>query len=384
MAVQQGRASFTQQMQGTLAGFHEQMKTDESTLGGGGEAPAGIDNGVARLTECKVDIYKSGEFKGKWYFLASGVVVLPKEHDGLPCEGLRTQIGPEPLCDTPKRTGEKARKTAKDHYEWLLKALRTLGVNTKGLSFVQVEAAIAAVKKQKPYFMFRTWKGKPTKEFPNPRVNHSWESALPNFDPSKVSSDQADGVVDQSDGVSDEVAQEAAQAPTPARKPAAPAPAKGGKPAAKPAPVVDDISGVATDDLVTRANEGDGDAQAELERRAMDLGWSQEAFAAATSWEESGHMATEMPPSEEGGDGGEPAEGEEGGEAAWMPEIDTVYKYTPLVKGPGGKVVKGKKEVECLVTAINEADRTCTLKNTVDGKTKYIDVPVDDLSGFEE
>lgn len=388
MAVQQGKSSFTQQMQGQLATFHEQMKGDDSLLGGGGDVPPNIENGVAQLSDIKVDIYKSGEFKGKWYFYAAGVCHLPKEVDGLPCEGLRTTIGPEPLCDTPKRTGEKARKTAKDHYEWMLKALRTLGVNTKNIQFGQIESVLAALKKSKPFFMFRTWRGKPTKEFPNPRTNHTWVCPLPAFDPNASVGEE--GVVDNSDGVSDgeERHEEPQQAPPtkPAGKPAGKSVTKPAAPAKKqaalppPEPEPSDLAEQDVETLVTSANEGDADAQQELERRAMELGWSSEAFAAATSWEESGQMATEAPP-EEGGGEDTPAASEE--EEAWMPEVDTVFKYIPPVKGPGGKLVKGKKEVECLVIAVAAPTQSCTLKSNVDGKTIYKDVPVEELIGFE-
>lgn len=147
-------------------------KDDETNFGGGGSLPEGIEHGIAQLVECKFDQYKEGDLTGEYYFYAAGIVVAPETHNDIRIAGLRTSIM-EPVCDTPNRS----RKTVDDHIAWILNELRKLGVDTSGLTIENLEATAAAVKEEATYFRFRTWKGQPTKEFPNPRVNEQWKGA---------------------------------------------------------------------------------------------------------------------------------------------------------------------------------------------------------------
>jgi hypothetical protein len=150
----------------------------------GGGLPAGIEAGIAELRDCHIGTYKDGPNKGKPFFMAAGVVLSPTHHDGTKIAGERTQVGPEPLCDTPAAKGQ--RKTFQDHYDWMRDILYYLGLDIDQFSGLQPAAAeqaiLAGIKTlahpvdpaKRTKFKFRTWKGQVTKEFPNPRVQHQW------------------------------------------------------------------------------------------------------------------------------------------------------------------------------------------------------------------
>lgn len=155
-------------------------KDEESTQEDFGNLPAGIEGGIAQIFDCKIDNYKDGKLKGKPYFSARASVVAPEfftDEHGVKrkIKGLHTKIGPEPLCDTLDRKGDKARRTLDDHVNWVLKQLRTLGVDTSEIEEDDdLQAAIDSVKEDEPYITFRTWRGKATKQFPDPRTNEVW------------------------------------------------------------------------------------------------------------------------------------------------------------------------------------------------------------------
>lgn len=167
----------------------DEHKDDETTMPTGGELPSGIEDGVARLVDCKFDTYKKGDLKGEYYFYAAGEVLSPESHDGVKIQGRRTQIGPEPLCDTPNRS----RSTIDEHLAWIMNEFRKLGVDTAELSIEDLEPTAESLKEAQPVFSFRTWKGKATEQFRNPRVNHQWGGAVDTpFEGESSESDNAD------------------------------------------------------------------------------------------------------------------------------------------------------------------------------------------------
>jgi hypothetical protein len=394
----------------------EAHKNDEVNYGQGGDLPGGIDNGIAQLVECKFGVYKTGDNAGEYFFYAAGTVVKPKEHEGLPIEGLRTQIM-EPMCETPGRS----RETIEDHVAWVVNEMKKLGVATEDVAYDDLESTAAALKESAPYFMFRTWQGEATEQYPNPRVNHTWRKALPDYTPE-----------DDGSAVTDNTAKApSSPAKAPAAAKAAPKPSSAPKasPAAKPASdkeVSEPGTGIGDelDALADKADEGDADAQAELTRRAVAAGIEEKAVEEAESFNAvaqmmrdagaGGESATEGGDSimelgrlaEEDGDqeaadklmeiGAEhdldgnayptwtefaeaivEAQGGASGEtsaadADWAPAKGEMYFYTPP---------KAKKAVECEVMAVFEETRKVNLKNSDDGKTNYKGVSWDDLKG---
>lgn len=382
-------------------------KDDETVLQGGGDLPAGIEGGIARLVLCKFDRYKSGDLEGEPYFMAQGVVVRPIELDGVVVEGLRTGIGPEPICETPSRS----RKTVDDHVGYVLNHLRLLGVDTSELTTdTDMQEAAEALEEEQPHFRFRTWKGDPTPEYPNPRVRHDWRGVV-TFD------EEAD------DGIEDETEEEApkkAAAKKGTKKKGAAKKKKGTKKKESLA------------ELAEAADNGDTAAGAKLASLAEEAGI--EDYEDYETWEEVADLLAEGPPepeeeadeeeasdemtldelgaaanegdetaiealvtmaeaegedpddyeqwsdlamalsgaedeeNEEEEDGDEAEEDEE--EEGFEPEKGDVYFYKPPKK---------RKKVECEVTAVFPGKETCNLKS-LDDSMSYQKVPWSKLS----
>jgi hypothetical protein len=138
---------------------------DKPAEAGNAKLPSGIEGGVAKLVNIKIDEYKTGDLKGQPYFMAQAVVRLPATHEGVPCRGRHTQVGPIPLCDTPSKT----KKTFAEHYADMLNHLKLLGVDTAAtdgdMTPEEVDEFLAASMEEllnpdNPTFTtFRTWKG---------------------------------------------------------------------------------------------------------------------------------------------------------------------------------------------------------------------------------
>lgn len=136
--------------------------------------PEGIDNGIARLTSCEFATYKKGKYQGETYFIAKASVISPEEHSGRKIKGLVT-ILMEPVCTTPNAK----RVSTREHIAEIMAIVRRLGVDTtQHEDEGSIQEAVEALNLAKPYFSFRTWKGKPTDQYPNPRVNTIWGGAV--------------------------------------------------------------------------------------------------------------------------------------------------------------------------------------------------------------
>ena len=404
---------------------------DAKKLPGGGELPDGIENGIARLIDCRFDVFKEGDNKGEYFLLVAATALHPKTKkiDGVEVkvEGKRFQ-NIEPVCDTPKSNG---RKTMDEHIAWILNQFRLLGYDTRPFAkekdpnkvAAMLEAAAAALKAAKPTFAFRTWKGKKQTTGPykdrEPRVNVSWGDAC-KYNPESVD----DGVKDNSppiedhgaiveDDPHDEPASEEVSESTEVELP-------------------EDL-----DELLEVANRGDESdemkmAQIRLNEKAIEAGIEQEAIDATSSWDEVADLirnagATEETEEVETGedetteeidyaalgtaadegdqeaadalsDAGaacDPAldandyatwaeyaeaiaaaqspkeDAEEEVASEWEPVVGDVYYYKPA---------KSPKSVECEVMSVDAGNRTVSIKNMVDKKTIYKGVSWDALS----
>ena len=296
---------------------------DDETKFGRIELPAGIEAGVAQLVECKFGEYEKGDFKGEPYFMAAGVVIEPKEHNGIPVEGQRTQIGPIPICDTPKRT----KQTMEEHIADVLNEFRKLGVSTSEMSEdgSDLEPTAEMLKADRPFFRFRTWKGEKATSGPykgkEPLTNHEWLGVC-QYSPD---GEAGDGVEDATGDAGPEAVEEVAEE--------------------------QDLAA-----LGEAADGGDEEAQAKLQEMAEAANIDPNAIS---TWAE---VAEALSPNNSPEDGAE--------EAGEDPEVGNVYKYRP--KGH-------KKDIECEVTGVFTAKQTVNLKNLDDGKTAYKNVAWSDL-----
>ena len=250
-----------------LAKAVDAHKNDETKVSAGGDLPE-VELGVAQLVECKIGIYKEGDNKGEFFCYMAGTVVSPKKvqlADGswASIEGLRTQFGPEPLCDTKTAKGEI--RDLDSHIAKVLNEFRKLGINTADIGADDIEATCAALKEAMPYFKFRTWKGKPSKEYPNPRINHDWRGLTdytPDGDDGVQDNSASNGQVHDDSSGDDQTDQ-----------------------ATSDVPFGDDL-----DDLVAEAGSDDVNTQAAaheaLTTRAIAAGYDQTAIDGSESWEQ--------------------------------------------------------------------------------------------------
>lgn len=352
-----GKSSFANK----LHQAHEQHKGDETRVSGGGELPEGIEHGIARLALCKIGVFKKGNNIGEPYFMAQGVVCEPKEHtitEGtkkrvVKVAGLRTGIGPIPLCDTKSQAGEVT--TLADHWDRVLNHLRLLDVDTKTITGEQVVTeggkdgyssgpVLQLLEKAKPYFGFRTWKGKATEQYPDPRVNHQWGPTC-EYDPEASS-----GVADETEAPFESEVEESG-------------------------PEIEDEAG--TEEVVdylelgSVADAGKPKAKAEaaqqaLTDRAQEL--SVEGYEDMPTWTEVAEaiVAAEGEPEDGSVDGDE--EEEEFFEEEWAPTVgETCFAKMPRAKEP----------VEVEIKAIN-GEKADVLRKDTNRTTK--NVPFANLS----
>lgn len=369
-------------------------KNDETTFSGGASLPGGIENGVAQLDRCYFGTYEKGDNAGQKFFMASGVVVHPTEHNGFPLIGLRTQIGPEAVCDTPNAT---SRKTIDQHVEWILNEMRKLGYDTRQMTGDEdLEDIAASIQAAAPTFRFRTWQGRKETTGPyagqEPRVNHDWRGhcawnpetgaadavldetapADPSNPPFAASEPEAaaetedlDSLLELAEGGKSEAQQKIAAigkqygvdtdvaetwgAAVESIRAAMAASEQEGT-ADEPAADEPDYNA-----LAAAADNGNQSAADALSAKAIELGLDPNDGDAYPNWTDLGKAVAEAA-----------GEGEAAEPAAYVPAIGDVIFHTPP---------KAKKPVECQILAVFSASETVNLKNLDDGKTVYKAVP---------
>jgi hypothetical protein len=352
----------------------DEHKADEPVFGGGADLPAGIEGGVAKLVQCKFDKHKEGDNKGQYYFMAAGIVQSPKEHGGIPIQGLRTQIGPEPLYDTPSRS----RKTVADHVQWVLNEFHKLGVDTSSMTINDFEATATVLEEEQPTFRFRTWKGsKATSGIykdREPRVQHDWRGIC------EVDAEQEDEPVEDATDEDDETAEAEEEDEAGAAEETEAEATEEDESSGEEAGDEPDL-----DALAEAADTDDKEAGEQLTALAVEAGIASKAVAKAKSWAAVVGMIRKASPAEEEEEAAEEEETAEEEEAAEeeeeekIPEKAELYNYRPTVMDTKTKKrVKAKKPVECEVIAVNAKKQTVDLKN-LDTSKVYKGVSWDDI-----
>lgn len=342
-------------------GFDEN-KDKPPEYGSGGDLPDGINGGIAKLVDCKFDQYKQGNNVGKLFFYAAGVVVQPKEHNGIRIEGLRTSIM-EPLFDDPKKA--TGRKTVQEHMGWILNELKKLGVDTSGMSYDSLESTVEALKEAAPYFRFRTWKGQKatTGQYAGqePRVQHTWSGAIPDY------TEDEDSQVNAVDDQVEETPEEPEADETPAED----------------TPDFDeaDLTSLAKK-ADNKKDKGAGEAQKRLTEMAESQGWTEDEISGADNWTAVAQMIRDGKPEESSDDESSESEeeSEEQGEeeAQEFPYVGAICAYKP--KDP--KTKKPGKSVQCEITSIDKKTKTANLKN-LDTEKPYMMVPLKEITPVE-
>jgi hypothetical protein len=396
-------------------------KGDETEYGNFGDLPPGIDGGIAQLVDCRVLEIKEGkQNSGELMFFARGVVVEPEEVED-PRTGLVVRIKnrnttiSEPLFHTPGRS----RETFEDHMAYVLNQLRKLGLPTEDIAATDEEfnAQLDTLRESAPFFRFRTWQGQKSEQYPDPKVNHTWEGTqgLEDYTPPDEGSpieDDATGPAAPSERLkgngsatrppvspSSQPGRSTTASPTNARptpqgerpsvstgqpggKPVAPsarpatrpATTSAGRPSGKPVaqPVaapetesVDEFSDL--DSLAEKADAEDKESQKSLEAMAMKVGVPREAVKKARSWADvaaliaaAGQPGDDDEEEEEVEDEGEGTEGTEEGSPDDSEEED---EWDGPVVGDMYSYRIGKRLADVEVLEVNAVKQTVTVKN---------------------
>lgn len=356
---------------------HEEAKNAETTYSSFGDLPGGIENGIAQLVECKIDQYKSGEHEGESYFLAAGIVLEPEYHDGIKVAGKRTQIM-EPLCDTPKAGN---RKTFAEHLHWVYNELRKLGIDTSEFEGEDdLKTALSSLVEAEAKFTFRTWKGKPTEEYPDPKTRHEW---LGPYEEEEESEQEEE---DAGKGTKDNTKPKNKEEKMPKKS------SKVEIPAEKELKV-----------WAKKADKGDATACDKLSKFAVSLGYEEDAVEEADNWGEVVKMILSGPPKEEEeeeeedeeeeeedtdeevdeeeteDEEDEDEEEEEDEEEDASPKVGEVWAYAPL---KAGSKTKREKPVQVMISKVNASKKTVECKNPTT-KIVYKNIPFSDLSTDE-
>lgn len=372
MPMQQGKsglgARYGQRINAAVA-QHAQDETDF----GFQRLPPGINNGVAQLTKCYFDTYKTGESIGEYYFRAEGTMLTPASvmtpTGPAKVAGLTTSIM-FPVCD--KKTSKGVKGQAEFIAE-ILNEMRKLGADTSSCASADdMENLAKVLEQEQPYFKVRTSQSAPTVEYPNPRIWENWDGTegLENYDPAA----EVPAAQYQTD-------QTSAPAPTPKA-----GPGKGG--GGKTTVAQDASDGFDELDQLAAAadDERDAKAAAAVTRAAKEAGITAKDVDAAQNWREvvqlikdaAAGTTTETTAAEE-----EPAEEPEEEPAAEELSVTDVVRY--VVKDKNGKPAidpKTKKPVkpaEFTITALNGKKETASLKSNDNPKVKYDNVPWDEL-----
>lgn len=330
MAMQRSEiAGYLAKIKGQGTSAHKKHKGDMTTYGGG-LLPAGIDDGIAQLSNISFGQFKEGPNQGHVYFIARAVVLEPESVKSIAVRGLHTQIGPEALCDTPDASGK--RKTFEDHYAWMLNELRKLGVDTNDLEFDDIESTVELLVEEKPYFRFRTWKGQATAQFPNPKVNHDWQGLIKDYIP-KDANDTLEQYVDAAESnISPET--------------------------------------IDLDDLVSEIeDDGNVDSQDKLMKIALSLGLTRKQIESAKSWTEVVTMIREIEQSRQQGKDEEKEEEEEEKE----PVFDTKSALSEVKIGQNYQYYDPimKKTHKVRVTAADKKTGVVKVKSLTDKKSVF-------------
>lgn len=337
--------------------------------------PAGIEGGIAQLTQCKFGIVAAGKTNaGQPYFQAMGTVVSPTYHEGQKIAGRQTSIM-EMICDTPGR----ARETVEDHVKWILNTMKLLGVEgtediPDGQAATFLEQAAADLVTAAPHFFFRTWSGTKDeivqeggkffvetrggrrgpyateallkKDYPfagsEPRVQSQWLQRT-DYTPEGGA---APGMVDET---SNGQATHAAEPTTSA--------AQDTPGTSEP----DDL-----DALAATAQGGDLDAIEAINAKGLEAGLTQEEIDDLGAWTDLPAMIAAKLEEGGAGDGGTPPD-----EPLPDPKVEDVFFYQVLdAKGVAVKDPKTKKAKpsECEVVTVDKKSKTVTLKDSTTQK----------------
>lgn len=398
---------------------HESRDTPVRISEGGGDLPE-MDFGVALVTECRIEEIPKDKKNAKdkngdpnYRFVLVGIVKMPTEPQPYPDGSMRSVVGMR--TSRYINLTDEENQTFEGQIDKAINEMKKLGCDTSGWGAADLEANCSLIENAGIYTKFRTWMGRVTPQFPNPRLNHDWRGVF-------------EGTVDEGPNqVEDDTAE-----PDGTGKPEVKAIhiGKNGK-VEKEVPFGDKL-----DMIVNDCTSEDDDVQEaavkKLKKLAADLGYTEEDVDNSSSWDEvaewirSGKPKDEGEPEENLAELGakadkEQAKGKEGPACARIRELCDGTEVNPDDYGTWSEVVealqgtgndagdegssvptvgdtfkykgfdpktkaKSKVATEHEVLTVNEDTETVTLKDVKTGKTvvdlrtkKPVQVPFSEL-----
>lgn len=153
MADATGRSSVLAKLGNRAKEVLANHATKEPEIPGMG-LPAGIDNGIAQVVECKFGVVEAGKPKaGATFFMCQGVVKEPQQFKGVTVAGRRTMIYKE-VANAKGEINEKNMEWAQDQ----LKILVGKNADPKMFLLENLEGTAALIRKAKPHTLFKTYK----------------------------------------------------------------------------------------------------------------------------------------------------------------------------------------------------------------------------------
>lgn len=389
MPKQETKSSVLKSLKGKVATAIKKHKDDPVDYGNM-RIPAGIVNGVARLTTAEFATYKKGDNVGKPYCRLAGVVVEPKtiidaKGNVVPVEGCQTSIM-IPLCDTKNGKGEVV--SFESHIADVMNEFKKLDADISWSDDPdedELESTAAELAEKGPYFrlstsvraaMERYNKVTKKKEMSEEGVWENWYGGkgLEDYAPDAAQTEE-DDTKEEPEDPEEVVEQE--ETPKPAKTKAAPAK---GKPPARPPikgkakveePEEPEFDPKSSDDLdlllawFNDDKDGDGLAQDRLKEIAKEAGVPDDVIEGEGTYED---LVAAIRSAQEGGS----EEEEEAEEEAEEEEVVEPWK-------PAKGEVCSYNGKEYSIEAIDAKKKTAKLKNVESGKFAS-DVPLAKLS----
>lgn len=380
MAVQQSdMGDFFQEFGGRLAGANEQHR-DKPIDTGIQRLPGGIKDGIAKLDTAQWGIYESDRqgVKGKRFFRFSAAVVWPKEFNGMNTSSMHTsQI--IPMCDVPAK-GEFEGASLEDNFFTFQNMFKLLSngvivcpetrqtdpTGQRTMAFFNA-AAKQLTDPQRPqgpvYITFSTVerkskqrRGESDKEYAErkPFVYENWHGLATPEQIAKIN-EMANPV----NAVTVRHTQPSPHEPPPDTKPQLPAETAVDGLSLNPEDEVASLVEVAMSDPEQKTPDGRA-ACKRLEDMAWKRGWTREQTTGAADWAAVGEMALNDSPREDShSDNGN---GKVTVGSQWM--FTKRAQDGSKLKNKGVELPAHRVEV----LTIDEANNTCTVKTTKDGK----------------
>lgn len=349
---------------------------------GNRKLPPGIKNGTAKLSAMYTKEYDDdkGGLKGKPFFRASAIVMLPTEHNGEKVAGQVTSLV-IPLCDVPAKGQRKAASFSDNWYKFqnIFKMLNVppcpetpvtdpTGQRTEAYFFAAMKMLTDKSRPIYVSFSTRGWTPPATPANPKPEelIFEDWHGIAAyngKHDPAAAVTASGPAAVQPDPQSMPPTTQTApAQAAAPPQQPPHTPPSPQYQPGGDADPA--DVVAALVETAMAELGEESRLATVQLEELAWVKGWTKEQTGGAADWAQVGDMALEGPQSTQQNEALPPP-------PVAKPTPGSKWLFAKRTK-EGERLKNAKLEPfppqQVEVVTVDEANLTCTVKTTKDGK----------------